>query len=304
PGTPAAPITVTPAPTAPEPTEPEPGSPPRERCADGRDVAESLRPSDAVGPAVRRILARDALVVGVDQNSYLWGFRTPDTGRFVGFDIDLVEAVAEELLGPNARVVYRAVPTSERIRLLREREVDMVVRTMSITCDRRREVAFSSAYFEAGQQLVVPRRSGVTGLNGSLTGGRVCSATDSTAEALLLERDVTSRGIGMVTTANHLDCVVLLQLGEAEALVTDSALAAGHIAQDPTLRPVGDPLTVEPYGVAMHPDDEDLVRRVNRALEGFTAGGGNSAWHAAYERWLADHMEDPDPRPPVPVYRD
>ncbi|MBB0232109.1 glutamate ABC transporter substrate-binding protein, partial [Streptomyces calidiresistens] len=288
----------------PFPASPPPGPPERERCPDGRDVAESPRPSDASGPAVRRILARGALVVGVDQNSYLWGFRTPDTGRFTGFDIDLVEAVAEELLGPDARVVYRAVPTSERIRLIREREVDMVVRTMSITCERRREVAFSAAYFEAGQQVVVPRRSGITGLDGSLTGKRVCSATDSTAEALLRELDVVSRGVETVTTANHLDCVVLLQLGEADALVTDSALAAGHIAQDPTLRPVGDPLTVEPYGVAMHPDDEDLVRRVNRALEGFTAGGADSAWHASYERWLADHLEDPDPRPPVPVYRD
>ncbi|MCE7079254.1 glutamate ABC transporter substrate-binding protein [Streptomyces sp. ST2-7A] len=267
-------------------------------------MTESPRPSDASGPAVRRIVSRGALVVGVDQNSYLWGFRTPDTGRFIGFDIDLVEAVAEELLGPRARVVYRAVPTSERIRLIREREVDMVVRTMSITCERRGELAFSAAYFEAGQQLVVPRRSGITGLNGSLTGRRVCSAADSTAEALLLEVGVVSRGVELITTANHLDCVVLLQLGEAEALLTDSALAAGHLAQDPTLRLVGVPLTSESYGVAMHPDDEDLVRRVNRALETFTAGGEESAWHASYRRWLAEHLEDPDPRPPVPVYRE
>ncbi|WP_333909834.1 glutamate ABC transporter substrate-binding protein [Streptomyces sp. ACA25] len=278
----------------------------REVCADGRDPAESLAPSPDTGVAVRRIQERGELVVGVDQNSYLWGYRTPDTGKIVGFDIDLTRAIATELLGPDPRIVLRAVPTSERVRLIQDREVDMVVRTMSITCDRWQEVAFSTAYFEAGQQVLAPRHSDITGFDGSLDGARVCSAEGSAAEDLL-EAEGRALGAELLHVGNHLDCLVLIQLGQADALITDSALAAGHAAQDPGMHLIGDPLTLEPYGVAMHLDDTDLVRRVNRALEDFRGGGADSGWQQAYGSWLAAHMDHANgsaPAPPDPLYRD
>ncbi|GAA2389608.1 glutamate ABC transporter substrate-binding protein [Streptomyces glaucosporus] len=273
----------------------------RETCADGSDPAESLRPSAEAGPAVRRIQRAGRLVVGVDQNSYLWGYRDPSTGGITGFDIDLVKAVAEDLLGDDPEIVYKTIPTDQRIPAVRRREVDMVVRTMSITCERRRQVAFSTAYFEAGQQILVPKSSPVTGFDGTLRGKRLCTAAGSTAQTLLEEDD---GGALPVYVGNQLDCLVLLQLGEVDAVMTDSALAAGQAAQDPSVHLVGEPLTVEPYGIAMHLEDEDLVRRVNKVLEDYRRGGGDSPWMASYERWLADKMETAEPAPPAPAYRD
>ncbi|SFB96579.1 glutamate ABC transporter substrate-binding protein [Streptomyces aidingensis] len=276
----------------------------REVCEDGTDPADSLAPSPLgpdEGEAVRRIQERGALIVGVDQNSYLWGFRDPEN-HIVGFDIDLVRAIAEDLLGPDPDIVFKAVPTSERIPLLRERKIDMVVRTMSITCRRWEKVAFSTAYFEAGQQLLVERDSGITGLDESLDGQRVCRADGSTAADLLERADAEGLGATVVRAPNHLDCLVLVQLGEADALMTDSALAAGHAAQDPAMHLVGEPLTIEPYGVAMHLEDTDLVRRVNRVLEEWTSGGTDSGWRQSYNRWLAGHLGDDSPAPPAPRY--
>ncbi|MGK5497739.1 glutamate ABC transporter substrate-binding protein [Streptomyces sp. URMC 125] len=250
---------------------------------------------------MRRIRRAGRLVVGVDQNSYLWGYRDPSSGELAGFDIDLVRFLAEELLGEDPEIVYKTIPTDRRIAALRRREVDMVVRTMSITCDRRAEVAFSTAYFEAGQQILAPRSSPVTGFDATLRGRRLCTAAGSTAQALL-ERD--ARGAYPVYADHQLDCLVRLQLGEVDAVMTDSALAAGQAAQDPSVHLVGGPLTTEPYGVAMNLRDGDLVRRVNKALEDYRRGGGNSRWTAAYKRWLADKMEVADPAPPEPVYRD
>ena len=146
----------------------------------------SLRPSSAAGTAVRRIQQRGYLIVGVDQNSYLWGYRDPSNGRIVGFDIDLVHAIAQDILGPDPKIVYKTVPTDQRIPAIRSGDVDMVVRTMSITCDRTRQVAFSTAYFEAGQQLLVPRSGGaVTGFDHSMAGHTVCTASGSTGESTL-----------------------------------------------------------------------------------------------------------------------
>lgn len=261
----------------------------------------SLRPSSAAGPAVHRIQRRGYLIVGVDQDSYLWGYRDTSTGGIVGFDIDLVRAIARNILGPNPVIVFRTVPTDQRIPAVRSHEVDMVVRTMSITCDRVKQVAFSTAYFEAGQQLLVPRTgTKVTGFDDSLRGERVCTASGSTGQALLRARP---HGVHVVLVPNQIDCLVRLQLGEVDAVLTDNALAAGQAAQDPAVHLIGSPLTHEPYGVAMNLADTDLVRRVNEVLVGYRAGGAGSPWTKAYDRWLAHNLPGVG-GPPAPLYRD
>ncbi len=261
----------------------------------------SLRPSNAAGPAVKRIQQRGYLTVGVDQDSYLWGYRDTSTGQIVGFDIDLVKAIAANILGPNAKIVYKTIPTDQRIPAIQHHEVDMVIRTMSITCDRLSQVAFSTAYFEAGQQLLVPKvQSGghpITGFNDSLKGKRVCTAAGSTGLAELQQQ---SHGAHVTALANQIDCLVLLQLHKTDAVLTDNALAAGQAAQDPTVHLIGSPLTQEPYGVAMNLADTDLVRRVNAVLDSYRDGG---AWQAAYHKWLAKNLPGIS-GPPKPLYKD
>ncbi|MBB1242216.1 glutamate ABC transporter substrate-binding protein, partial [Streptomyces durbertensis] len=266
--------------------------PPRpERCADGGDPAASLRPSTATGPAVRRIKQRGHLVVGVDQNSYRWSHRDPRTGELEGFDIDLVQAIARDLLGPDPDIVYRTIATDQRIPALRAGRVDLVVRTMTINCERAEKVAFSTAYFVATQQLLVPHNSPVTGYNPSVRGRTLCTAKTSTGEGLMAAYDL---GAEVLTVPNQIDCLVRLQVGEVDGVMTDNALAAGLAAQDPSVRLVGGALTEEPYGVAMNLSDEDLVRRVNHVLEGYRAGGARSEWRRSYDLRLGDVMaQDP-----------
>ncbi len=285
----------------------EPGAEPRpEKCADGSNPAESLKPSGASGKAVERIKKKDKLVVGVDQNSYLWGYRDPSTGTIEGFDIDLVKAIARDLLGKDGadRIVYRTIPTDQRVPAIQSGDVDMVVRTMTINCSRRAQVAFSTAYFQAGQQLVVPKKHArVKGFDRSMRGKHVCYAAGSTAERMMKTPAYAELGARPVVVPNQLDCLVRMQLGEADATVTDSALGAGQAAQDPSVELVGEPETLEPYGVAMNLEDEDLVRRVNKVLEDYR----EHKWKSSYDRWLADDMmgtEGKKPAPPEPLYRD
>jgi len=285
--------------------DPEP-----ESCEDGENPAQSLKPSSKSGPAVKRIKERDRLVVGVDQNSYLWGYRDPATGKIDGFDIDLVRAIAEDLLGDDPEITYKTIPTDERIPAIRNRDVDMVVRTMTVNCKRIKEVAFSTAYFEAGQQLLVPKDDdgGVEGFDASMRGKRLCFARGSTAQTLMKSGEYRRLGAEPVEVASQLDCLVRLQLGRADAVLTDSALGAGQAAQDPSVELIGEPVTAEPYGVAMNLKDEDLVRRVNSVLDDYRDGGDDSPWRTSYDKWLADDImgteEGKEPSPPKPEYRD
>ncbi|WP_127359414.1 glutamate ABC transporter substrate-binding protein [Actinacidiphila soli] len=268
----------------------------------GQHPEASLTPSTASGPAVDRIKKAGKLVVGVDQNSYRWGYRDAASGDIVGFDIDLVKAIAKDILGDENAVQYKTVPTSKRFEAIRKHQVDMVVRTVTINCQRITEekVAFSTAYFQAGQQLLVPRQgSTIKDFNNTLNGKKVCTAKTSTGQAKLEEQP---HGSHIVLVDNQLDCLVLLQLGEVDAVFTDNALAAGQAAQDPAVHLVGKPATTEYYGVAMNSGDTDLVRRVNQVLENYRSGGTGSQWEQAYRTWLKAVLPGID-GPPAPLYK-
>nr|WP_236075816.1 glutamate ABC transporter substrate-binding protein [Streptomyces coffeae] len=276
----------------------------------------SLRPSGASGPAIKRIKNRQInghkvgkLIAGVDQNSYRWGYRNPATGDLTGFDIDIVRAIAKDIFGDPDAVIYRTIPTSQRIKALQQGKVDVVVRTMTINCDRIKDVAFSTAYFQAGQQVLVDEGSSITGYNRTLRGKKVCTAGGSTAEAELDKPGTGAKALGAIKVKpvpNQLDCLVRLQLGEVDAVITDNALAAGQAAQDPSVKLVGSRFTDELYGVAMNKGDDDLVRRVNEVLADYRKGGDNSPWMRAYRKWLAEDFggAQENPAPPDPVYKD
>ncbi|GAA0613796.1 glutamate ABC transporter substrate-binding protein [Streptomyces crystallinus] len=268
-----------------------------------KDPEASLPPSGEDGPSIAAIKKRGKLIAGVDQNSFRWGYRNLANGRLEGFDIELVRAIAQNILGDPDAVIYRAIPTSQRIPALQNKQVDVVARTMTINCKRIGQVAFSSAYFKAGQQVLAPKGSKITGLDSSLKGKKVCVAAGSTAyDALEKNAYGAVYKTKDLTVPNQLDCLVRLQLGQADAVVTDSALAASQAAQDPTVKLMGDPVTEEYYGVATNLENTDLVRRINQVLVDYRAGGDNSPWMKAYRTWLAADLPGIS-GPPEPKYR-
>jgi polar amino acid transport system substrate-binding protein len=282
-----------------------------QECADPEK--QTLAPSGDGGPTIDEIRAREGekrkLVVGVDQNSYRWGYRDPNSGgdaELEGFDIDLAHRIAKDVLGDENAVQFKAIPTDQRIPAIQDGRVDMVVRTMTINCDRLEDVAFSAPYFRTGQQVLAPKSSKITGYDGTLAGKEICTAAGSTALSTLeqdrkdgrLAEDVDLR----TTVPNQLDCLVRLQLGEVDAVVTDGALAASQAAQDPTVELKGDAFTTEYYGVAMKKDADDLVRRVNRVLEEWRADR-TGGWQHSYEKWLSQTMDGAAKSlPPTPQY--
>ncbi|NUP36768.1 MAG: glutamate ABC transporter substrate-binding protein [Streptomyces sp.] len=269
----------------------------------------SLNPAKGTteGSAVAAIKQHKLLKVGVDQNSYLWGFRDPATGEFAGFDIDIVKAIAENILGPHYKVQFLTVPTAKRFDAIQSGQVDMVVRTVTVNCSRVGKAAFSASYFSAGQQILTADPT-ITGYDDSLKGKTVCTATGSTGMDVLdgkmptnppsLAQPDPTHGAHVHPVDNQLDCLVLLQLGQVDAVFTDNALGAGQAAQDPNVHLVGRPVTTESYGVAMKLGDDDLVRRVNQVLAAYTADG---RWQRAYQKWLVDEL--PGMKPPTPLYQ-
>ncbi|MER5346793.1 MULTISPECIES: glutamate ABC transporter substrate-binding protein [Streptomyces] len=278
-------------------------------CTDPQDQSPSPS-SDDSGKTITAIKQRGYLSVGVDQNSYRWGYRDPNntakSSDLEGFDIDLAHEIAREILGDPNAVRFHAIPTNQRIPAIKSGQVDMVVRTMTITCSRLKDVAFSAPYFLTGQQVLAPKTSGIKGYDNTLAGKRICSAAGSTAYDKLSadkKAGTLSSSADITTTVpNQLDCLVRLQLGQVDAVVTDGALAASQAAQDPTVELKGKTFTDDYYGVAMKLGADDLVRRVNQVLVDYRKSGG---WQASYTKWLSATLkaDSPSATPPTAHYK-
>lgn len=254
----------------------------------------SLAPSQGIpsGSTMAAIRQRGRLIAGVDQTTYLFGFLNPANGNLEGFDIEMVKQIATAIFGSwEGHVQWTTIPSSQRENVLRTHAVDIVVRTYSITCARLKDVDFSETYYLAGQRVLAPRNSGITGMD-DLGAKKVCATRSSTSLAAI--QQAPSKPIP-VSVNNWSDCLVLLQQGQVDAISTDDVILAGMAKQDPNLAVVGPRFTDEHYGVGIPKGQDDLVRFVNSVLENVR---NNGVWQQTYDTWIAPVLGPAGP-PPV-----
>jgi polar amino acid transport system substrate-binding protein len=296
----------------PGPTTPTtPTTAPPAEAVDCGDPTASLRPT---GPATTvvdpvsymgTIQQRGRLRVGVSATNLLFSTVNPFTGQLEGFDADIAREVAIALFGDvdPLPIEFVVIPQTDRVKVLQEGTVDMVVSTFSINCVRQQDIDFSTEYFRSGQRLLVPAEdvpAGVTmdtlaaDAQQSEDRGRVCAAEGSTSIGVI--RDWQPQAPHAVAPTTHAECLALLQEGEVDAVSTDDTLLAGFKVQDPNVEIVGDLLTQEHYGLGLPPGHDEWVRYVNAVLEDVRSSG---RWDALYAQWLSGALEGQTAPPAV-----
>lgn len=246
------------------------------------------------GSTMAKIQARGYLIAGVDQNTFLFGYRNPQTNSLEGFDIQMVRDVAQAIFGNPTKVQFKAITSAQRVQELKTGQVDLVARTFTITCDRLQSVAFSTVYYQAQRRVLVRADSSVQSIN-DLAGKRVCATIGS--DSLSPAPGETNPPIP-VAVNDWSDCLVMLQQGQVDAVSTDDTILAGMVAQDPNTKIVGPPIEPEPYGIAMPKQDTDFVSFVNGVLQQVRTSG---AWTQAYDTWIGGRLGS-TPAPPQPTY--
>jgi polar amino acid transport system substrate-binding protein len=275
---------------APEPVQPVPAA--------EDDCTGSLRPFPTkaeADAAVSTIRNRGRLIVGLDIGSNLFSFRDPITGEITGFDVDIAGEVARDIFGTPSQVEYRILSSADRMAALQNNQVDIVVKTMSITCERRKLVNFSTEYLSANQRILAPRDSPIRQA-AELSGRRVCAVTGTTSLQRIQEINPPPVVVEVVTWA---DCLVALQQRQVEAVSTDDSILAGLVSQDPYLHIIGPSMAEEPYGIGINLENPGLVRFVNGTLDRIRRDG---TWNTLYRKWLT--VLGPAPAPPSPRYVD
>jgi polar amino acid transport system substrate-binding protein len=236
------------------------------------------------GDLARAISARGVLRVGVKADAPPLGWQD-EFGRY-GFDIDIAQAVFEELQGPMGlrELEFVTVTSSDRIDKVVKGDVDMAVATMTITRSRDEEVDFTIPYFQDGQALLV-RADSTVGSYMDLAGRGVGVVKGATSGATIrqVQPDCTVREY-----ADYDAAVAGLLAGEVEAVTSDMIILMGlrlNSADPEKLRIAGERFSTEPYGIAVAEDQSEWRDALNGAIQRLWLTG---RWQQIYENWFGD----------------
>jgi polar amino acid transport system substrate-binding protein len=277
------------------PAESPPASPvtPASTCP---NLKASLRPPASMptpgsmpgGSYMAAIRRRGYLRAGVNAGLLDFGYLNPATGQIEGFEIALVHQLAKAIFGDASPAHYRlvALTVPQRIPFVQDGKVDVVVDAVTITCDRKKQVDFSTVYYDAQQRVLVPSNSSATNIT-AFFDQPVCASAQSTPIQVMNGLPAPPKPVGM---PQAIDCLVALQQGTIPAISTDDSILLGFHVQDPNTRIIGSSLADVPYGMAINQAHPDFVRFVNGVLAQLRANG---TWRRLYHKWLGQLGSNP-----------
>ncbi len=242
------------------------------------------------GSFMETIQKRGRLILGTSQDTLLFSSRNAFTGQVEGFDVDMGRQIAKAIFGDPDKLQIKVIGYDKRISSLVDGSVDLVADTMTINCERLKQVNFSTVYYDAGQRVLVSTNSTATGI-GQLGGQKVCAAVGSTSLANIAAVQASPKPVP-VGLPGFADCLVAFQRNQVAAISTDDTILYGLAAQDPYAKVVGDSFTQEPYGMAMARTHPEFTRFVNAVLQQERTDG---TWTATYDKWLSDFGKAPAP---------
>ncbi len=197
------------------------------------------------------IRQRGTLVVGVKADYRPFGFRSP-SGEIVGIEPALAADVAQSL---GVKLELVPVAASNRIQLLEEGKIDLIIATMNGTMDRRWAVEIVKPnYYAAGYNVMLPRSMNLKSW-AELKGKPVCGIEG----AYYNYEAATNFELQVIPFAGTAEALKALQQGSCVGLLFDDTAIEG-LMQEPAWISYDMPLAsqeVQPWGVAVRKDQPE-----------------------------------------------
>jgi len=231
----------------------------------------------ALGTAGAQAQDRE-LVVASSATYTPFAFENKDK-QIVGFDIDIIDAVAKQ---QHMKLRIVNTPFTSIFASLNNGDVDLVISGVTINDKRKQSFDFSAPYFDARQLIAVPKSSTVKSLK-DLDGKKVSVVSGSTAD------DVMSREVGKTNpNIRRFESTPLiiseLASGGVDAAIGDNGVIAYRVSQNPGLKTVEDAnFPKEYYGIVVRKGEKALLERINAGLGAIRANG---TYNQIYKKWF------------------
>lgn len=212
--------------------------------------------------------AEEGSVMYVGTNAEFKPFEYLEDGKIVGFDIDLMEAIGEEI---GYEVEWVNMSFSGLIPALQSKKIDMIIAGMSATEERKKAVDFSTSYHNGKQVIVMNEKDEKKfKMLGGLKGMTVGAQLGSIQEKIAIEegaKDVASYD-------SFTGAILDLKQEKIDAVILSSATVPGYIKSNPTLKPME---YIEPRSggsaIAIPKGSSELQGKLNKAIEKLKSDG-------------------------------
>lgn len=185
---------------------------------------------------------------------------------FKGFDIDIVQEVADHL-DLDLEVRDSGFDALQGGLEFAANKCDLGASAMTITEERKKNISFSDSYYDSKQSLLVPEGSDIKSID-DLDGKKVGVQKGTTGETYANEN---ATGAQVVVYPSDGEMWPALKGGQVDALLQDLPVNVEH-EKDGGYTIVEEYDTDESYGLAMK-KDSPLVERVNEALAAIKESG-------------------------------
>jgi polar amino acid transport system substrate-binding protein len=266
-------------------------------CSTATNSSSSTSENTSTKNTLAEIKKRDRIVIGVKTDYTPYAFIDANS-KNAGLEIDIARYLTKEILGSDTKVEFVPVVASNRIQLLKQGKIDLVIATMTITEERRKEIEFSEPYYAAGTGLLTRKNSGISTWE-SLKGKKVCGIQGS-----FYNKDLTNMGIEMVNFPGTAEAYTALKDGRCLGFAYDDSALAGKLLEPSWSGDWHQPLPVifsKPWGMGIRKGDAVLLKTVNDAIlkmeaEGFVVKG-EQKWKIPATDYVKERMEKAQKKP-------
>jgi polar amino acid transport system substrate-binding protein len=209
---------------------------------------------------------------------------TDDDENIIGFDIDLIKAIAADN-DWELEVVH--LPFDSLIESLQTDKLDIVIAAMTIDEERSEKVLFSKPYFDASQVLVIredeDRNFGIEdivdqdlivavqmGTTGSYEGEDIFGAEDHP-------------NLKQYKRVN--EAFMDLKNGRVDLVIIDEPVAKNYMAHLGGMKILGEPFTNEQYGIAVKKTNTDMMAKINASLQKMMDSG---KYDEIFKNWFGE----------------
>ncbi|MCL7419603.1 MAG: ABC transporter permease subunit [Methylobacter sp.] len=226
-----------------------------------------MEKGDTRMPVIENAKSNGVMVAGVSDVGL--PFTAVKDNRLVGFDIELAERFAAYL---GKEVKFANMDFGSLIAAVSAGKVDMIVSSIYVTEERKKQINFSDPYYEMGTRVFALKKNITTGKQ---------SASDQTrAKKLASIDDLKDKRIGVLLGSIH-DTYAAQHYPDAAIYTRETLLAI--LRNDSELGVLGDSLLSNPIGMGFNKDNDLLREQFNAFLKQIKSNG---VFDDMVNRWI------------------
>lgn len=213
----------------------------------------------------------DVLVAGTEP-TYPPFESADEDGNITGFDVDLLNAIAED---QGFEVKFQSFEFDGLIPAIQADSCDIIAAAMNVTPERAKEVDFTDTYFASAKTVLVAKDNTTITSPEDFTKDMKVAAQIGTSEADYVQQLEADGKIKEAIVLNQTtQCILQLQSGDVQAVVMDAPVAKVYLDKNPdTVKSLDAQIDPADMAFAVKKGNTELLDKLNAGLKNVVENG-------------------------------